>query len=331
MTINIGFMGTGNFSKKHADILSNRRDVNIAAFYGTSQEKAERMAKPYEAAGYGDLTEMLDTEKLDAAYICVPPMSHGSIEQELIDRGIPFFVEKPLSNEADMPADFARQIEEKSLITSVGYHFRYKQNTQTMKNFLELQEIGMITGRWMSGIPQTAWWADQDKSGGQFNEQTIHLVDLLRFTAGEVKQVYAVFANTVLEKREDHVSIADVGTVTLTLENGIIANLSNTCVLPPHVHDIGITFYTDDGILSWQPDRVEHDSGTVTEEYNDRDDPYEKENETFIEALKTGDPSEIQSDYSDALKTQQITAAALQSAKTGQVVEITNQEDETKA
>ncbi|SFM27738.1 Gfo/Idh/MocA family protein [Salibacterium qingdaonense] len=330
MTINIGFMGTGNFSKKHADILSTRRDVNIAAFFGTSQEKADRMAKQYEATGYGDLAEMLDTEKLDAAYVCVPPMAHGSIEQELIDRSIPFFVEKPLSNEADMPADFARQIEEKSLITSVGYHFRYKQNTQTMKNFLELQEIGMITGRWMSGIPQTAWWTDQERSGGQFNEQTIHLVDLLRFTAGEVKSVYAVFANTILGKDENNVSIADVGAVTLTLENGIIANFSNTCVLPPHVHDIGITFYTDDGILSWQPDRVEHDSGGVMEEYNDRDDPYEKENETFIEAVKSGDTSEIQSDYSDALKTQQITAAALRSAKTGQVVEITNHENQTK-
>ncbi|WP_026703202.1 Gfo/Idh/MocA family protein [Salibacterium aidingense] len=323
MTIHVGFMGTGNFSKRHADILSERRDVNIAAFYGTSQEKADHMAHHYDnARGYDDLVKMLDTEQLDAAYICVPPMSHGSIEQELIDRNIPFFVEKPLSNEADMPADFARQIEGKSLITSVGYHFRYKQNTQTLKNFLELQEIGMITGKWMSGLPQTAWWTDQEKSGGQFNEQTIHIVDLLRFTAGEVKEVYAVFANTVLGKNENDITIADVGTVTLTLESGVIANISNTCVLPPHVHDISITFYTDDGILSWQPDRVEHDSGTVLEEYNDRDNPYEKENETFIEAVKTGDPSEIQSDYSDALKTQKITAAALKSAHTGQVVAI---------
>ncbi|RSL34045.1 gfo/Idh/MocA family oxidoreductase [Salibacterium salarium] len=323
MTIKIGMIGTGNFSKKHAEILTEMRDVKIAAFYGTSQEKADNMAKQFDnAKGYGNLTEMLETENLDGAYVCVPPMSHGAIEKELIDRDIPFFVEKPLSNEADMPADFARQIEEKSLITSVGYHFRYKQNTQTMKNFLEELEVGMVTGQWMSGLPQPAWWKDQDKSGGQFNEQTIHIVDLLRYTVGEVKEVNAVFGNTLLHEKEDNFTIADVGTVTLTLENGVIANITNTCVLPPHVHDIGITFYTDDGILSWQPDRVEHDSGTILEEYNDRDNPYEKENEIFIHAVKTGDTSEILSDYSDALKTQKITAAALESAKTRRTVTI---------
>ncbi|MDQ0300645.1 putative dehydrogenase [Salibacterium salarium] len=323
MAIRVGMMGTGNFSKKHADILTEMRDVQVAAFYGTSKEKADNMAKQFDnAKGYEDLTEMLDNEHLDAAYICVPPMSHGAIEKELIDRDIPFFIEKPLSNEADMPAEFAEQIEEKSLITSVGYHFRYKQNTQTMKNFLEELEVGMVTGRWMSGLPQTTWWKDQDKSGGQFNEQTIHIVDLLRYTVGEIKEVHAVFANTLLHKKEEDFTIADVGTVTLTLENGVIASITNTCVLPPHVHDIGITFYTDDGILSWQPDRVEHDSGTILEEYNDRDDPYEKENENFIHAVKTGDTSEILSDYSDALKTQKVTAAALESAKTGRAVKL---------
>ncbi|MFJ7936117.1 Gfo/Idh/MocA family oxidoreductase [Sporosarcina sp. NPDC096371] len=49
------------------------------------------------AKGYANLIEVLETNRLDAINICVPPMAHGEIELELIRRGIPFFVEKPLS------------------------------------------------------------------------------------------------------------------------------------------------------------------------------------------------------------------------------------------
>jgi len=32
--------------------------------------------------------EMLDKQKLDAVYICVPPYAHGEIEHALIERNI---------------------------------------------------------------------------------------------------------------------------------------------------------------------------------------------------------------------------------------------------
>jgi len=53
------------------------------------------MAADFEGAkGYGQFIEMLTSERLDAVYICVHPMAHGEIEKELIDRKIPFLVEK---------------------------------------------------------------------------------------------------------------------------------------------------------------------------------------------------------------------------------------------
>ncbi|MGV7801899.1 Gfo/Idh/MocA family oxidoreductase, partial [Mycobacterium kansasii] len=50
MALNIGMIGTGWFSKVHADILSNMDGVNVAAFVGTSQEKAEAAVKNYATA-----------------------------------------------------------------------------------------------------------------------------------------------------------------------------------------------------------------------------------------------------------------------------------------
>ena len=92
MAFNIGMIGTGWFSRVHADILSNMDGVNVAAFVGTSQEKAEQAVRGYDGAkAYSNVEQMLDATKPDAVYICVPPFAHGEIEAQVVERGIPFW------------------------------------------------------------------------------------------------------------------------------------------------------------------------------------------------------------------------------------------------
>lgn len=325
MSLNIGIIGTGGFSKVHGDILAGIEDVQVAAICGTSMEKAQNMASAYPGAkSYAVLTEMLDAQKLDAVYICVPPMSHGEIETELISRGIPFFVEKPLGMNLDIPMDILDRLNQKPLINSVGYHFRYIESVQLLRELLQGRTIGMALGTWMGGMPGVAWWRRQEGSGGQFIEQTTHIVDLLRYTAGEVAEVYAAYGNRVVQNKYENVNVPDVGTVTLKLKSGAVANISNTCILPSGVGKSGLSLYTDGGILDWNQDRLEVIEEGVRTAYTSGNNPYVSETEAFIHALRTGDTSRILSDYADAVKTQRVTYAALESALTGNPVKITD-------
>lgn len=150
LTLKIGIIGTGYFSKFHAAILSEMAGVKIAAICGTSSEKASAMASNFtDAKGYYNLVDMLDAEHLDAVYICVPPMGHGEIELALIKRGIPFLVEKPLGNELEIPTTVLEGIKEKSLLTSVGYHYRYSESVSSLKREVAGQNIGIALGQWM--------------------------------------------------------------------------------------------------------------------------------------------------------------------------------------
>ncbi|MEK4353693.1 Gfo/Idh/MocA family oxidoreductase [Paenibacillus sp. FSL R5-0475] len=317
MTLKVGIVGTGWFSKVHADLLAEMDDVRLQAVCGSSKAKGEDMARPYDAAGYGDITEMLDAEKLDAVYICVPPQSHGAIERSLIKRDIPFFIEKPLSMTTEIPASLLQDIKEHNLLTSVGYHFRYQENIKRLKETLRGDKVGMIMGQWMGGMPGVAWWRDQKQSGGQFTEQTTHIVDLVRYLAGEVKEVYGMFGNRIMHEQHEGVSVADVGTVSLKLENGIVANISNTCVLPDEVGSVGLSFYNDRGLLDWNPDRLlEVRSGNSTE-FANTGNPYLVESEAFIHAVRTGDRSRILCDYEDGYNTLKVTCAAYDSAQSG--------------
>jgi myo-inositol 2-dehydrogenase / D-chiro-inositol 1-dehydrogenase len=312
----IGFIGTGWFANKHASILGEMNGIEVSAFVGTSLEKAETEARKWSnAKGYTNVEEMLDKQKLDAVYICVPPMAHGAIEKALLERRIPFFVEKPLGIN-DEPFEIARKIEEQGLITSVGYHWRYMDISKKAQALLQERQAGMALGYWMGSMPMVHWWRDVSKSGGQFIEQTTHIVDLLRFLIGEVKEVYSAYSSRVMESKVEGTTVSDVGSVILKLNNGIVANISNTCILPES-HKAGLEIYTNEGVMEITSNLLRDIRGKELNEYRNQLDPYKVENEIFLNAVKTGDASHILSTYIDAVKTHAITLAAAQSAMTG--------------
>jgi myo-inositol 2-dehydrogenase / D-chiro-inositol 1-dehydrogenase len=319
--VRIGIIGTGWFSEKHAAMLSSMDGVQVSGVCGSSLEKAERMAVKYDAAAYEDVEHILDEDKPDAVYICVPPFAHGRIELALAERGIPFFVEKPLGVDLDTPSTILEAVSARKLITSVGYHFRYMDSTAKARELLQGRTAGMALGYWTGGMPGVSWWRKAEGSGGQFVEQTTHIVDLLRFTLGEVEEVYAVFAQRHKHLTEEGVTVPDVGTVSLRMTSGAVANISNTCMLPVG-HTTGLHIYTDAGVLEISGQGLKESvPGRVTE-YQNRTNPYELENQAFIQAVRTGDTSGILSSYGDAWRSQQIAVAANESAKTGKPVKL---------
>lgn len=322
MTLNIGLFGTGWFAEKHAAMLTAMEDVKISAVCGSSQEKAERFAAKFPgAAPFADPEEMLESVKLDAAYICVPPFAHGKIELALAERGIPFFVEKPLAANLETPTEILAAVESKGLLTSVGYHFRYTDGAARTRKLLEERTVGMALGYWMGSMPGVYWWRTENGSGGQFVEQTTHIVDLLRFTLGEVTEVYASFAQRHKHLTEEGVTVPDVGTVNLRLASGAVANISNTCMLPLG-HTTGLHIYTDTGVLELSGKGLKEIVVGQTTDCQNQNDPYQAENAAFIHALRTGDASGIRSTYEDAWRSQQVAIAAVQSAKSGMPVKL---------
>lgn len=323
MTLRIGMIGTGWFARKHAEMLSGMDGVRVQGIVGSTLEKAQALAASFDGAGaYGSIHDMLEAEKLDAAYICVPPMAHGEIERQLIERRIPFLIEKPLGLDVDLPRDILERVTASGLITSVGYHIRYQESSQHLRSVLQGRTIGMAAGGWMGSMPGVHWWRKQEGSGGQFIEQTTHIVDLLRYTAGEVVEVYAAFASRVMHERFEGVTVPDVGSVVLKLRSGAVATISNTCLLPGDAGSVSLSFYTEQGRVDWKGNEV-HDIGNgCSSVFASSNDPYRLENEAFLHAVRTGDTSLIRSDYADAFRTQEVTYAATVSAASGVPVKL---------
>ncbi|KKI89334.1 oxidoreductase [Bacillus sp. SA1-12] len=321
MTLKIGFIGTGGIAKAHLNNLMKIKEAEVTAFFDINLERAQKEALEWKnAKAYKDVNEMLDDQKLDAVYICVPPMAHGEAEIAVIERGIPFLVEKPLGID-QLPTDILKKIEQKKLITSVGYHWRYQEATRRAMDLLNDRKLGMALGYWMGGMPMVPWWRLQTGSGGQFVEQTTHIVDLLRYLCGEIVEVFAAYGHQVMHEKVEGTTVADVGTVTMKLANGSIATISNTCMSPVG-HKVGLDIYTDQGVLEISSGGIKDIRQNSINEYKERISPYFVEDEVFINAILTGDSSKILSDYQDALITHEVTLAANKSAEIGKPINL---------
>lgn len=322
MAVKLGFIGTGGIANHHLKNLVQMDGVEIVSFYDVDLQRAQKAAEAHAGAkAYGSIDDMLDAGGLDGVYVCVPPMAHGEAEFKLIERSLPFLVEKPLGIDRNVPAEIARKVAGGKLITSVGYHWRYDRSAALAKEALASSQAGMALGYWMGGMPMVPWWRVQSGSGGQFVEQTTHIVDLLRYVCGEVREVYAAYGLQVMDKQVPGTDVADVGTVTLKLANGMVATISNTCLLPAG-HHVGLDIYTDKGVLELRSGGLRELTEDGERLRKNKANPYFVEDEAFVYALRTGDTSRILSDYADALRTHEVTIAANESAVSGQPVQL---------
>jgi len=320
MTVRIGFIGTGGIAQHHMNQLLQIEDVRIACGYDTSSETLIKASKRFEFTPYDDLDKMLDSEVLDCVYICVPPFAHGEIEKKVIERNLPFLVEKPIGINLDTVKEILSLIEKRGIIVSVGYHWRYMDITKEAKELISPEKIGMVLGYWMGGLPMVPWWRRKEQSGGQFVEQTTHIVDLARFIVGDVEEVYALFDRRLVFDVEG-MNVPDVGTVNLKFKNGVIGNISNTCALN-FGYTVGLHIYGRNIVIEVLGNKLVINEQGKKIEKQARLNPSLEEDRIFINAVKTKDPSCILSTYRDAAKTLAVTLSAWDSAGENSVVKV---------
>ncbi|RKY23180.1 MAG: gfo/Idh/MocA family oxidoreductase [Planctomycetota bacterium] len=321
MPVRIGFLGTGLIAHQHMEILSRNPKAKMVAFCDINPEAARESAEKYGGNAYTDYRAMLDSEELDAVYVCIPPFAHEGQEIEIARRGIHLFVEKPVTLDTELGERVAEAIEENGVISSVGYHFRYLDTVDLVRGILRERRIGMALGYWMSRIWKAPWWKIREKSGGQAVEQTTHIFDLARYLLGEVKEVYATrmrgLVNDVPDFRND-----DMSCVMLKFENGAIGCITSTCILDfkykAELALVGRKIVIEislDGVRIIEPD-------DKIAEHKPSVNPKRLENDIFIEAVESGDASAIRCTYEDGLRTAAVTLAANRSMESGEVVKL---------
>lgn len=315
----IGFIGVGGIAHRHLGVLERFEDVELVGFADLDFDRAVAAASSYGARAYGDHAELLADDSLDAVYICIPPFAHGAAEEAVIARGLPFFVEKPISLDIDVAERLAARIADAGLVTAVGYHWRYLDTVDEARRLLQERPAQLLSGYWLDQTPPPQWWWHADKSGGQMVEQTTHIIDLARYLVGDVVQVFGL-AGTTARPEFPGLDVPTVSTASLRFASGAVGNIGSTCLLK-WSHRVGLHLFGDGIAMELTDHDLMVDVGAGRPVRQAEGDPVWREDRDFIDAVR-GEPSRIRCSYAEALKTHRIALAINQSARTGQAVDV---------
>lgn len=315
----LGFIGAGGIAQRHLGVLEQFDDVELVGFADPDVDRAVQSAGRFGARAYGNFAELLDDPNLDAVYICIPPFAHGEPERLAIARGLPFFVEKPLSLEIDIAEAVAAQVEAADLVTAVGYHWRYIDTVEEARRRLADRPPQLLSGYWLDSTPPPQWWWHQDQSGGQMVEQTTHIIDLARYLAGDVTQVFGLAGHKDREQFPG-LDVATASTASLRFANGAIGNLASTCLLN-WGHRVGLHVFGEGLALELTDHDIMIDVGAGRPVQHAQGDPVWREDRDFIDAVR-GEPNRIRCSYGEALKTHRVALAINQSAREGRAIDI---------
>ncbi|WP_152046526.1 glycosyltransferase [Aureimonas psammosilenae] len=317
--IRIGFVGAGGIAHRHLGILEHFEDVEIVGFADPDLAKAEEAATRFGAKAFAEAEAMMDEAKPDALYICVPPFAHGAPERAAIARGLPFFVEKPVSLDLGTAEEIAAKVAEKNLVTAVGYHWRYLDTVEEARALLTDNPAQLLSGYWLDSTPPPQWWWHEDRSGGQMVEQATHLLDLARFLVGEVKEVYGRAGHK--DRGEfPGLDVPTVSTASLTFENGVVANVASTCLLGWN-HRVGLHIFADKLAIELTDRDIMVDVGRGRPVRGADGDPVWREDRDFIDAVAGGE-NRIRCPYGEAVRTHRLALAVVESSRSGDVVHL---------
>jgi predicted dehydrogenase len=211
--IRIVMLGAGRIGAKHIDRIAAHPDFALAGIADIEHERA--------AAAWPDVPVMADAEALldavkpDAALIASPNNLHAAHGIACARRGIPFLVEKPLTDTLAAAGELCAEVRKAGVATLVGHHRRHHPPVLEARRLIVEGAIGDVVG--VSSVWATrksdAYFVEgpwrAEPGGGPILINLVHEIDFLRFCLGEIASVSAVATNRNRGfKVEDAVSLA---------------------------------------------------------------------------------------------------------------------------
>ncbi len=320
----IGVVGAGVIARRHVRTLARFDDAQVCAVADVQTDRARELAATVGALAYDDPRAMLDGEELDGVYVCVPPFAHGELDLEVVQRGLPMFVEKPVAVDVATAERIAAAIEQAGLVTGVGHHWRWLDTVERAADLLADRPARLVNGFWLDATPPIGWWQSQDGSGGQFVEQAAHVVDLARLLVGEIDEVFGYAARTPRDAFPD-MDTPEVTAAAVRFSSGAIGTFSSTCLLG-WPHRVGLHLFGDGIALEVSEKELRVDLGQGPMVTVASGDPFEREDRAFVDAVQ-GRPDRTRTTYAEALRTHRVTTGVLRSAAEGHPVPITSAEE----
>ena len=346
--LKIGIIGLGGISGKHIKEIQANPKAEITAICDISEEKLQKIGEKLnipQCRRFVDYKDLIACPEVEAVEICTPNYLHIPMAMEVAKAGKALEVEKPLSVDSTGVDALLQLIAEKGIVNMTCFSYRFLPAVRYAKHLIETGKLGKIINVDVAYLKSSGFWAGRrldwrfvkECAGcGVIGDLGVHLIDMVRYLAGEFQSVYAS-TEIVVKRRQKldseeyaDVETEDVATFLAKLEGNVKANfLISRCAIG-NSNTIKFEIYGTEGVLKFNlnhPQELTLCVGEVdreTESLHTVQVPksYERgQEDTFIQAA-LGNVSQDLPPVSEGAKCQRIIDALLESARTDRVVRI---------
>ncbi|HDJ89596.1 MAG TPA: Gfo/Idh/MocA family oxidoreductase, partial [Thermoprotei archaeon] len=208
-------------------------ELNLIAVVDIIEERAKIAAEKFGAKYFfTDYRKILDRDDIDIVDICTPTYTHREISVEAIKSGKNVLCEKPIALKLRDADEMIRAAEKNDVKFMVAHCLRFWPEYVRAKKLLEEGVIGeprIARAYRYSSFPEWAPWHKRiDMGGGVFVDMSIHDVDFLRWSIGEVEKVYARGGTYLYEDATSH----DYTHAILYFKNKAIGFVEGSWIMP---------------------------------------------------------------------------------------------------
>jgi predicted dehydrogenase len=329
--LHVGIVGAGFIGVIHGHAYRESPGVRVTAVTDAVEAKAERLAEQTGARVVRDVDELI-ASGVHVVDVCSPPQSHADIAIQALEAGLHVVCEKPLARTLDDARRIVKAADTAPGLLMVGHVSRYEPDHVTAKALVDQGQIGrlrMITHSTTTSLPgwsEAGWLADAAKSGGPLLDQAVHSFDYFGWlTDSPAVRVSAVGADS-------GVGPATYCLATVRYASGAIAQAEVSWAHPPaRGFKLAAELVGTEGRLTWSYDEmiggVFYPREGEPEWYDVLSDRgFTAELRHFTDAIRAGGPSPVPADH--ALESLRVALGAVESARTGQTIDLTTWETE---
>lgn len=253
--LKIAIIGVGNIAEVHMEAYRKNPNVEIYALCDCNPQRLAEMGEKYGISKcFTDLSEMLALPEIDAVSVCTWNAAHAPCTIAALKAGKHVLCEKPMATSAEEAMEMVKTAEECGKLLMIGFVRRYGDDCKLLREFVDTGFFGDLyyakaTYLRRFGNPE-GWFSNRAYSGGgPLIDLGVHVIDLVRYVAGNPKPV-SVYGATFdrLRDREgirdtkdyvaasarymDHVfDVEDLATAMIRFDNGLTLHVEASFTL----------------------------------------------------------------------------------------------------
>lgn len=298
-------IGVGGWGKNHARVLSQLGV--LSAVCDADATRAKDTAEKYGVNQYSSIDKMIESEDVDAVFICTPTSTHFDIATKIIQMKKSVFIEKPMTYKSEEGVKLLEMARKNNVLLTCGYIERFNPAVETVKNFVKSKKYGDLI---MLEFHRENRMPLHIKDVGIIYDTAVHDIDTAMWLFDDTPEV--VFARSGKIKHEHE----DFATIMLGFKDNKVAIISSNWITPARVRHFNAV--CTDGIISAdfisQEVRIEKDQGSEIPR-SEKAEPLTLEIKNFLDAVESKNALRVRPE--DALNVTKIAEAALLSSQKG--------------